>query len=165
MSFFFFFTLQWTQWLFVAIVIDTSCGFVCVYCCLCPLMCSSCDECRVCTSVHACWRSGFLCMFSVAENCVLKCEKPHFHPVQRVTAILWPLYSRGFSLHKAHFVTVNRPGPAAGLQWAPVPSCCFHTAREEPLEAWAVTEMPRNVYPPRSGEKCVLWTLKRLLRY
>ncbi len=67
-------------------------------------------------------------MFSVCE-----CVEPHFHPVQCVTVIRWPLCSRGFSLHKAHFVTADRLGPAAGLQYLRSPRVAL-SLREEPLK-------------------------------
>lgn len=69
-------------------------------------------------------------------SCV--CEAPHFHPVQRVTVVLWPLYSQGFSLHKAHFVIVSRPEPTAGPQYVAVASCCSNTANEESLRGTAL---------------------------
>lgn len=78
--------------------------------CVCLLFCG---ECRICPSVHAC-RCMITGACSLIEWPVF--EATHFHPVQRVTVILWPLCSQGFSLHKAHFVTVNRPRSTAGLQ-------------------------------------------------
>lgn len=69
---------------------------------------------------------------SWSEYCVCLCEKPHFHPVQRVTVILWLPYTiKALASTKLTLSQWNKTGPAAGMQSAEVPSCCSHTAREK----------------------------------